>query len=63
MELDASKGDFDIVLQVEEEQFPCYKDLLCQGSDYFQVMFGGNFVETNKSLVVLHVSSLCLLIT
>lgn len=46
----------EIVLEMEEERLTCKKSTLTEHSDYFKVMFEGNFVERHQAVIKLQVS-------
>ncbi|XP_048874372.1 kelch-like protein 24 [Brienomyrus brachyistius] len=43
----------DVVLQVEDQEFPCHRALLCASSNYFRSMFQGQLRESCQSLIKL----------
>lgn len=43
----------DVVLQVEEQDFPCHRAVLCASSQYFRTMFMGQLRESGQSVVQL----------
>lgn len=43
----------DVVLQVEEQEFPCHRAVLCASSRYFRTMFMGQLRESGQSVVQL----------
>lgn len=46
-----------VLLEVENKTFKCSKKCLAGHSDYFKVMFEGNFVEKSKTSIKLEVST------
>lgn len=48
----------EITLEIEENTLKCSKELLSKHSEYFRIMFESDFIERNKSVIKLHVSSL-----
>lgn len=44
----------DVVLQVEEQDFPCHRAVLCASSHYFRTMFMGQLRESCQSVVRLN---------
>ncbi|KAB5543511.1 hypothetical protein PHYPO_G00080020 [Pangasianodon hypophthalmus] len=44
----------DVVLQVEEQEFPCHRAVLCASSHYFRTMFMGQLRENGQSVVRLN---------
>ncbi|XP_017344720.1 kelch-like protein 24 [Ictalurus punctatus] len=44
----------DVVLQVEEQEFPCHRAVLCASSRYFRTMFMGQLRESSQSVVPLN---------
>lgn len=44
----------DVVLQVEEQEFPCHRAVLCASSLYFRTMFMGQMRESAESVVRLN---------
>lgn len=58
-----TSNDF-VILQIENEQLVFKKHDLMRHSDYFKVMFEGNFIEREKKVIELKVSNLlpCILL-
>jgi len=50
-----SENDDEITLEIEDELLKCSKSQLVKYSDYFRVMFRGNFAESNKKIVLIKV--------
>ncbi|KAK3521785.1 hypothetical protein QTP70_018297 [Hemibagrus guttatus] len=44
----------DVVLQVEKQDFPCHRAVLCASSKYFRTMFMGQLRESGQSVVRLN---------
>ncbi|KAM9456331.1 kelch-like protein 24 [Clarias gariepinus] len=44
----------DVVLQVEQQEFPCHRAVLCASSQYFRTMFMGKLRESGQSVVQLN---------
>lgn len=49
-------NDEEIILEIEEELLTCKKSILIEHSEYFKVMFEGNFIERYQAVIKLHVS-------
>lgn len=45
----------EIILEAEGKQLRCNKRELTTHSDYFKIMFEGNFIEKNKDIIRLEV--------
>ncbi|KAM9321147.1 kelch-like protein 35 [Gastrophryne carolinensis] len=41
----------DVVLQIEDQAFPCHRGVLSANSSYFRAMFGGNLKESSLSVI------------
>lgn len=41
----------DVVLQIEDQTFPCHRGVLSANSSYFRAMFGGSLKESNLSVI------------
>lgn len=52
---ETSFGRDEVILEVEGTPLRCNKKELAKHSDYFKVMFEGNFVESTKKVVKLEV--------
>ncbi|XP_068122710.1 kelch-like protein 35 isoform X2 [Hyperolius riggenbachi] len=41
----------DVVLQIEDQTFPCHRGVLSANSSYFRAMFGGSLKESNLNTI------------
>ncbi|XP_072257999.1 kelch-like protein 35 [Pyxicephalus adspersus] len=41
----------DVVLQIEDQTFPCHRGVLSANSSYFRAMFGGSLKESSLSVI------------
>lgn len=55
--MESSEEDF-VVLEIQKTPIKCSRSTLIQNSDYFKVMFEGNFIESSKNTVEIQVKSL-----
>lgn len=51
----------EISLLIRGEEFIVKKEILCEYSDYFKAMFSGNYIEKEKSQIVINVGKSILL--
>lgn len=47
----------EVILEVEGSQLRCNKKELALHSDYFKIMFEGNFIERHQKVIKLEVRS------